>query len=147
MRGGLWIGIIEQILNALEDLFDCNGWLPSLLFIQDRQANGSRRVDVWVEKGWDKFACVSSDSMRLVTNRRPNRTFGWFRWILWYYHQHRLSLSPPQQEYIPSGNRTSNLKRPPSHRVLSFPGIPHSHFFKSNIPVGVRTGLAKKPNG
>lgn len=48
---------------------------------------------------------------------------------------------------VPSGNANSNLNNPPSHNVLSLPGIPHSHFFKSRMPAGVRTGFAKKPKG
>lgn len=46
-----------------------------------------------------------------------------------------------------SGNVTSSLKSPPSHRVFSLPGIPQSHFFRSIIPFAPRIGFAKKPNG
>ena len=48
---------------------------------------------------------------------------------------------------LPSGKSTSSLNRPPSQSVLSFPGTPHSHFFRSKTPCVVRTGFAKKPKG
>ena len=47
---------------------------------------------------------------------------------------------------LPSGNETSSLKSPPSHTVFSFPGTPHSHFFRSMTPF-VRAGFAKNPKG
>jgi len=46
-----------------------------------------------------------------------------------------------------SGNATSSLNSPPSQSVLSFPGTPQSHFFKSRTPWGLRMGFAKKPKG
>lgn len=32
---GVWVWVVEEILHAKQDLFDGNGWLPSLLFVQD----------------------------------------------------------------------------------------------------------------
>lgn len=48
---------------------------------------------------------------------------------------------------VPSGKRTSSLKRPPSHRVLSLPGMQHSHFFRSSVPWAVFAGFATNPKG
>lgn len=50
------IRIVQQILNAKKDLLDCDRWLPSLLFIQDGQANRSRRINIWVEQRRYEFA-------------------------------------------------------------------------------------------
>jgi hypothetical protein len=46
-----------------------------------------------------------------------------------------------------SGNWTSSLKRPPSHRVFSLPGIEHSHFWRSRPPCEFFAGFATKPKG
>jgi hypothetical protein len=43
-------------LNAEKNLLDGNGGLPGFLFVEDRQANGARRVDVWVEERRGEFA-------------------------------------------------------------------------------------------
>ena len=49
--------------------------------------------------------------------------------------------------HSPSGKIKSILKSPPSQRVLAFPGIAHSQFFRSRPPCGARLGFATKPNG
>jgi hypothetical protein len=51
------IGIIEQVLNPNQDLFDGNGRTPTLFFVEDGEANGARRIDVGVEERWHEFAC------------------------------------------------------------------------------------------
>ena len=58
-----------------------------------------------------------------------------------------LASSLGMEYGLPSGNSTSSLKSPPSQSVFSLPGMPHSHFFKSRVPVVVLAGLAKKPKG
>lgn len=46
---GFSVDLIEEHLNTEQDRFDCDRRLPSLLFIQDRQANCARGIDVRVE--------------------------------------------------------------------------------------------------
>lgn len=52
----LGIGLVQQRLNAEEDLLDGNGGLPAFLFVEDGQANGSGRVDVGVEERRNELA-------------------------------------------------------------------------------------------
>jgi len=52
----LRVGLIEQRLNAEEDLLDGDGGLPAFLFVEDGQADGSGRVDVGVEERRDELA-------------------------------------------------------------------------------------------
>lgn len=56
LRRRVEIRIVQQILDAAEDLLDRDRGLPSLLLVQDRQANGARWVDIGVEKRRDEFA-------------------------------------------------------------------------------------------
>lgn len=56
MSRRLGVGIVEQVLHAQKDLLDRNGWLPRLLFVQDRQANSSGGIHVRVEERGDEFA-------------------------------------------------------------------------------------------
>ena len=49
LGGRLRVGVVEQVLDAQEDLLDRDGRLPRLLLVQDRKADGAGRVDVWVE--------------------------------------------------------------------------------------------------
>lgn len=44
--------------------------------------------------------------------------------------------------HSPSGKMTLNLNRPPSHKVFSLPGMPHSQFFRSRTPFSLRCGFA-----
>jgi len=53
----LWVRLVEQGLDAEQDLFDVDGGLPAFFFVEDGEADGARGVDVWVEEGWDEFAC------------------------------------------------------------------------------------------
>ncbi len=54
---GLGVGVVEQVLDAEEDLLDGDGRLPRLLLVQDRQADGAGWVDVRVEERGCEFAC------------------------------------------------------------------------------------------
>lgn len=56
LRGRLWIRLVEQRLDAEQDLLERNGGLPALLFVEDREADGARGVDVRVEEGGCEFA-------------------------------------------------------------------------------------------
>lgn len=51
------------------------------------------------------------------------------------------------QQHSPSGNVMVILKTPPSHIVLSLPGMPHSHVLRSMTPFLPLTGRAQKPKG
>jgi hypothetical protein len=52
----LGVGLVQQRLNAEEDLLDGDGGLPAFLFVENGQANGSGRVDVGVEERRNEFA-------------------------------------------------------------------------------------------
>jgi len=53
---GFGVGIVEEILNAEQDLFDGNGRLPTFLLIQNAEAHGSGWIDVGVKEGRYEFA-------------------------------------------------------------------------------------------
>lgn len=50
LGGRVDIGLVEQLLDAEQDLLDGNRRLPALLFIEDGQAHGAGWVDIWVEE-------------------------------------------------------------------------------------------------
>merc|ERR1719174_1939705 len=50
LGGGCSIWIVEKILNAQQNLPDCDGRLPILILIQNAQTNSSGRIDVWMEE-------------------------------------------------------------------------------------------------
>lgn len=50
------VGVVQQILDAQQNLLDSNGWLPCLLLVQDGQTYRARRIDVGVEERWYKLA-------------------------------------------------------------------------------------------
>ena len=52
----IWIWIIEEVLDPEKNLLDCDSRLPAFFFIQDGEADGSRRVDIWMEERRHKFA-------------------------------------------------------------------------------------------
>lgn len=52
----LGVRLVEQRLDAEEDLLDGDGGLPAFLFVEDRQADSSGRVDVGVEERRDELA-------------------------------------------------------------------------------------------
>lgn len=54
---GLWIGIVEQILDTQEDLLHSNGRFPCLFFVEDREADGARRINVGMKQRRNKLAC------------------------------------------------------------------------------------------
>ncbi len=54
---GIGIGIVQQVLDAKENLFDGDCWLPTLLFVKDRKAYGAGWVDIGMEKRRYEFAC------------------------------------------------------------------------------------------
>jgi hypothetical protein len=56
LRRALGVDFVQQHLNAQQDLFDRDGGLPALFFVQDGQADGAAGVDVGVEEGWDELA-------------------------------------------------------------------------------------------
>ena len=57
LRWALWVRLVEKRLDAQQDLFDVDGGLPAFFFVEDREADGARGVDVWVEEGGYEFAC------------------------------------------------------------------------------------------
>lgn len=60
LRGRIRVDLIEQHLNAEQDLLDGDRRLPGFLFVQDRETDSARGVDVRVEERRDEFACAKS---------------------------------------------------------------------------------------
>lgn len=56
LRGTLRIHLIEQHLDADQNLLDRDRGPPPLLFVENGEADGPRRVDVGVEERRDEFA-------------------------------------------------------------------------------------------
>jgi hypothetical protein len=56
LRGRLRVRLVEQRLDAQQDLLNGNCGFPALFFVKDREADGTRGVDVWVEEWWNEFA-------------------------------------------------------------------------------------------
>uniref|UniRef100_A0A0E9XE24 Uncharacterized protein n=1 Tax=Anguilla anguilla TaxID=7936 RepID=A0A0E9XE24_ANGAN len=52
----LYVGFIKKLLDTQQDLLDGDGRPPVLIFLQDGQTDGARRVDIWVKDGWFKLA-------------------------------------------------------------------------------------------
>ena len=59
LRRRFGVGVVEEVLDADEDLLDSDGWLPGLLLVQYRQADGATWIDIRVEQRWNEFACPS----------------------------------------------------------------------------------------
>ena len=53
--GGLVNARVPAEVSA--DLLDCDRGFPRLLFVENGQADGARRVYVGVEEWWREFAC------------------------------------------------------------------------------------------
>jgi hypothetical protein len=53
---GVWVRLVEQILDAQEDLLDGDSRLPCIFLVQDGQADSAGGVNVGVEERWDEFA-------------------------------------------------------------------------------------------
>jgi len=60
LGGGFGVRVVEESLDAQEDLLDRDGGLPAFVFVEDGEADRSGGVDVWVEERWDEFACEFS---------------------------------------------------------------------------------------
>lgn len=56
LGGTVGVGIVEEVLNAEEHLLDGDGGTPSLLLVEDGEANGPGRVHVGMEEGRDELA-------------------------------------------------------------------------------------------
>jgi hypothetical protein len=56
LRWRLRVGLVEQRLNAQQNLLDVYRWLPAFFFVEDAQADGAGWVDVWVEEWGYEFA-------------------------------------------------------------------------------------------
>lgn len=54
---GIGIRVVQKVLDSKQNLLDRDGGFPGFFLVQDRQANGSGRVDVGVEQGRHEFTC------------------------------------------------------------------------------------------
>jgi hypothetical protein len=55
LGGRLWVGLVEERLDTEQNLPDGDGGLPAFFLVQDGQADGAGRVDVWVEERRGEF--------------------------------------------------------------------------------------------
>ena len=175
LGGRVWIGVVEQVLHAQKDLSDRDGRFPAVLFVEDGEADGAGRVDVRMKQWRRELACGGYQREKRSSRSwgRPRRGCRTHIWVAWsdilerepepttatattidqppccidQGERSELSRPPRGHPSSPSGKVTSSLKRPPSHKVFSLPGIPHSHLFRSSTPCPVRCGLAKNPKG
>jgi len=105
----------------VEELLDGDGGLPTLLLVENAEADGAGRIDVWVEERRDESACVFATRVSAVEREDHgmrvigNVHFGGF-----------VGYS--------SGNIISSLNSPPSQMVLSLPGIAQSQRLRSRVP-------------
>jgi hypothetical protein len=60
LRWRIWVRVVEKVLDSEEDFFDGDCGSPGLLLIENRQANGARGIDIWVEKWRYEFACTNT---------------------------------------------------------------------------------------
>jgi len=81
LGGVLDVRVVQQILNSEQDLLNCDGWPPVFLLVQQRQANGSGRVNVGVEKwrheldlGRSARIVVLEDHLTLIETSLPGRS-------------------------------------------------------------------------
>lgn len=68
LRGRFGVGVVEKILDAKQNLLDRDGWFPRLFLVENRQADGTRGVDVGVEQRGNKFACRQDQKSVAVAN-------------------------------------------------------------------------------
>lgn len=61
----LGVGVVEQVLNAKQDLLHRDGRLPCLFFVEDRETDRARWVDIGVEERGDKFACSDANMLAM----------------------------------------------------------------------------------
>jgi hypothetical protein len=74
LRGRLGVGVVQQVLDAEQDLLDGNGGLPGLIFVEDGQADGAGRVDVGVEQGRNEFAYIVLASVTAAVRSTRGRS-------------------------------------------------------------------------
>lgn len=55
--GRLGIGVVEKVLDTERNLLHRDGRLPTLLLVENRQADGARWVYIRVEQGGRELAC------------------------------------------------------------------------------------------
>jgi len=58
LRGRFRIRLVQQVLDARQDLLHGDGRPPPLLLVQDGEADRSARINVGMEQGRDEFACA-----------------------------------------------------------------------------------------
>lgn len=61
------VRLVEQVLDADQDLLDRDRRPPAFVFVEDRQAHRAGRVYVGVEEWWDEFACARGRALWLVS--------------------------------------------------------------------------------
>lgn len=104
LGGRLGVRLVEQRLNSQQDLLDGDGGAPALVFVEDAETHGARRVDVGVEERRDKLACVAVSFAYWVDKlhgRWAGPTYTWAAW--WGTLREAVSLGPRAGGHHPKG--------------------------------------------
>lgn len=127
------VGLVEQVLDAEQDLFDCDRGAPVLLLVQQRQADGAGGIHVGMEQ-W-----------------RLELAFGRACGVV-VFEDHPQFIQAALPRCLKGGKREldhrSGRGRPPSNnyvRTPFLPGIAHSHVIRFSVPSGFLKGRATKP--
>ena len=82
LGGVLDVGVVEEVLDAEEDLLDGDGGPPVLLLVQDGEADRPRGIHVGVEQwgheldlGWSGGEVVLEDDLAFVQSSLPRGAF------------------------------------------------------------------------
>ena len=82
LGGVLDVGVVEEVLDAEEDLLDGDGGPPVLLLVQDAETHCARWVDIGVEQWWHELhlgwcggEVILEDDLTLVESTFPWSTF------------------------------------------------------------------------
>lgn len=62
---GFGVGVVQQVLNAEQNLLHCDRRLPCLFFVEDGEADRARGVDIGVEERGDEFACADTNMLAM----------------------------------------------------------------------------------
>ena len=78
LSGIVWVWIVEQVLNAQQDLLDRDSRFPTLIFVEDGKTDGARGEDVRVEErrgelalGWFGGVFFREDHAEFVQSAFP----------------------------------------------------------------------------
>lgn len=128
LGGRLGIGVVQKILDAQEDLLDSDSRLPSLVFVEDRQADGTGWVDIRMEQRRDEFAYKTRDLATCDVNEIRSAHLHRYSHLGGFVgYSGRFTVSGHLSRYL--GGMLTLRKR---HRELEEAALPDSLFFARN---------------